>query len=194
MLAGNVVSLLTPTIFIPILTLLLPTRKYDWESMRQIRKADDHDLASQANMDLELIPGEAETSAQQEAEEQKRLARSAKIARSLTIFLTIALLVLWPMPMFGTGYIFSKGFFTGWIVVGILWMFCSAFCVGLYPLWEGRHTSAKTFRFICMDLFGKGAPVLHGRVVDVVESSDGEEKDRKGFVTPPEKSEEVMGS
>ena len=28
--------------------------------------------------------------------------------------------------------------FSVWVVVGILWTFCSAFAVVLYPLWESR--------------------------------------------------------
>lgn len=95
MLAGNVVALLSPLIFVPVLSLVFRSPKYDWLSMGAIRKADDHDMAASARMDLELIPGEADISAQQEEEEQRRLARSAKIARSLTVFLTISLLVLW---------------------------------------------------------------------------------------------------
>lgn len=53
---------------------------------------------------------------------------------------------------------FSKKFFTGWVVIGIMWMFFSAGCVGLYPLWEGRKTSVHTFKAIFRDLSGKGRP------------------------------------
>ena len=118
MLAGNVVSLLAPVVFIPILSFALKSPKYDWQSMKAIRRADDHDLAAAAHVDLEKIPGERRNSLHEEEEEQKKLQRAGKIARSLTVFLTIALLVLWPMPMYGSGYIFSKPFFTGWISVG----------------------------------------------------------------------------
>lgn len=65
---------------------------------------------------------------------------------------------------YGSGYVFSKHFFTGWIVVGILWMFCSGFTVVIYPLWEGRHTMARTFRAVAGDITGKksNAKVTHG--------------------------------
>ena len=79
---------------------------------------------------------------------------------------------LWPMPMYGSGYVFSKEFFTGWVVVGILWLFCSTFCVGLYPLWEGRHSMAHTFKGIVRDLTGKGKPPLKGRTVELNEKAD----------------------
>lgn len=118
MLAGNVVSLLAPVVFIPVLSFVLRTPKYDWVSMKMIRKGDDSDLAAAADVDLELVPGETSRSQQEEAEEQRKLQRAAKIARTLTVCMTLALLVLWPMPMYGSGYIFSKKFFTGWVSVG----------------------------------------------------------------------------
>ncbi|KAF2767021.1 Na+/solute symporter [Teratosphaeria nubilosa] len=192
MLVGNLVSLLVPMVIIPILSFMPGLRqpKYDWLSMKLIRKADDHDLADAAHMDLELVPGESRHSEHEGREEQEKLQRAAKIARTLTVILTLALLILWPMPMFGSGYIFSKPFFTGWVAVGILWLFCSSFCVGIYPLWEGRHTSSRTIKAIFLDIAGKRKPALHGRA-EVAETVDVEEKrDDKGIETPPDKAVE----
>lgn len=187
MLAGNVVSLLAPLVFVPVLSLVARSPKYDWESMQQIRKGDDSELAAAAHVDLELVPGETTQSEHEMRMEQHMLQRAAKIARSLTVFLTLALLILWPMPMYGSGYIFSKRFFTGWVVVGILWLFCSTFCVGLYPLWEGRHTSVRTMKAIWREVTGRGRPVTHGRAT-VAETAEAEEKaEGKGVSTPPEK-------
>lgn len=59
------------------------------------------------------------------------------------------------MPMYGSGYVFSKPFFTGWVTVGIIWIFGSLGAVGLFPIWEGRKTLASTFRFILADAAGK---------------------------------------
>ncbi|KAJ4366197.1 urea active transporter [Neocucurbitaria cava] len=158
MLAGNVVALLSPLIFVPVFTYGFGPQNYDWLSMKAIRRGDDHDLAAAAHIDLELIPGEQRRAIEQEEEEQSKLLKASKIARWMTVFMTLALLILWPMPMYGSGYIFSKKFFTGWVVVGILWMFCSAVCVGLYPLWEGRNTSLRTFKSIFLDVTGKKKP------------------------------------
>jgi hypothetical protein len=95
-LAGNVVALLAPCIFIPILTYGLGKDNYDWLTMKDIKKADDHDVADAAHIDLEMVPGgHQETTAEEEAE-QAMFVRAAKIARWLTVFLTFALLVLWP--------------------------------------------------------------------------------------------------
>lgn len=113
MLAGNVVALLSPLIFIPVLTYAFGKQNYDWESMKQIRRGDDSDISEAAHVDLELTPGATSRSQEMEAAEQAKLKKAAIVARSLTVFMTLALLVVWPMPMYGSGYIFSKKFFTG---------------------------------------------------------------------------------
>jgi Na+/proline symporter len=115
MLAGNVVALLSPLVFIPILTFAFGLDKYDWVSMALIRRGDDHDLATAAGMDLELVPGETNMSEAESRDEQQKLKRASKIAKSMTVILALSLLILWPMPMYGSGYIFSKKFFTGWV-------------------------------------------------------------------------------
>ena len=74
MLAGNVVALLSPVIFIPVLTLIFGVGKlyhllilvsmliamvdnYDWVSMKKIRLVDDSDVTAAAHMDLEAVHG-----------------------------------------------------------------------------------------------------------------------------------------
>ncbi|KAL1620965.1 urea active transporter [Diplodia seriata] len=193
MLAGNVVALLLPLVFIPILTFAFKPQNYDWLSMRAIRRADDHDLAATAHIDLELVPGSRREETEAEAAEQAKLTRASRIARALCAFLAISFLVLWPMPMYGSGYVFSKRFFTGWVVVGILWLFCSSFCVGLYPLWEGRGTMKRTAVAVWRDVTGKkgavskAAAVRHGEAAVVVEGKEGEKgkaESGSGDVTP----------
>ncbi|KAF7192697.1 putative urea active transporter 1 [Pseudocercospora fuligena] len=194
MLTGNLVSLLSPIVFIPILSFLFKSPKYDWQSMKMIRRDEDH--AHTADPELlaptQSVPSVSAKKEQEEAE-SSQLARSAKIAGISTIALTIATVVLWPMPMFGTGYIFSKKFFTGWVVVTFIWLFCSAICVGVYPLWEGRETCARTIRAMIMDVTGKGRPMsattLHGQPMPVIVEEDKEsdkDNEKKEAVTPPQ--------
>lgn len=70
----------------------------------------------------------------------------------------VAFLVLWPMPMYGSGYIFSKQFFTGWVTIAIIWIFCSLGAVGVFPIYEGRMTLFRTFKFMYLDITGKWHP------------------------------------
>lgn len=96
------------------------------------------------------------------------------------------------MPMYGSGYIFSKPFFTGWVTVGIIWIFCSFGAVGLFPVYEGRRTLFRTFKYIYLDVTGKWHPktsTIHAQEVH-------ETKDLPGDMTPPEKAaskEEIAG-
>ncbi|KAF3765190.1 Na+/solute symporter [Cryphonectria parasitica EP155] len=152
MLAGNVVALLSPLVLIPIFTLLFGLDHYDWKSMMSIRQGDDHELAAAADLDLEEVnSGHAQAPDDFEAE-QKKLLRAGRISKTMTVVMTLAFLVLWPMPMYGSGYIFSKKFFTGWVVVGIIWIFCSLFAVGLFPVFEGRKTLVNTAKLIYLDV------------------------------------------
>ena len=86
--------------------------------MKLIRKGDDSEIirrtsVASGTIDPELVPGsEPRTTADEEAE-IAHLNKVAKFARGLTVFMAIAFLVVWPMPMYGTGYVFSKKFFTG---------------------------------------------------------------------------------
>ncbi|KAK0725872.1 Sodium:solute symporter family-domain-containing protein [Lasiosphaeris hirsuta] len=182
MLAGNVVALLSPCIFIPILTLIFGVDNYDWESMKSIRKGDDHGVASDAGVDLEDTVGGHEETVDEFADEQAKLERAGKISKTMTVVMTIALLVLWPMPMYGSGYIFSKKFFTGWVVVGIIWIFCSFIGVGLFPVYEGRATLVSTFKNIYLDLTGKRSiKTIHAQETVTEVKTPGDS-------TPPEKA------
>lgn len=88
MLAGNVVALLSPAILIPIFTLIFGLDHYDWQSMMDLRRGDDHDLTNAAELDFENVPGNHVDTADEFAEEQRKLARAGKISRSMTIFMT----------------------------------------------------------------------------------------------------------
>lgn len=41
--------------------------------------------------------------------------------------------------LYGTAYKFSRNFFTGWVIVSLLWGFFSFFAVTIFPIIEGRH-------------------------------------------------------
>jgi len=181
MLAGNVTALLSPLVFIPALTYGFGRQNYDWLSMRAIRKGDDSEIIRRASVSVEsdVMPTANPESPEDDAVEQAKLKKAAMISRSLTAFMTIAMLVLWPMPMYGSGYVFSKKFFTGWVVVGILWLFCSTACVGIFPLYQGRKTMVHTVKSMFLDMSGKKHPAIHGHASEVEEPSGQETPEEK---------------
>jgi len=179
MLAGNVVALLSPIVFVAVFTAIFGIAKYDWKSMLDIKPGDDHDLAEEAGLNLEEIPGGR--ALMNFEEEQKKLKRASKISKTVTVLMTICFLVLWPMPLYGTGYIFSKKFFTGWVTVGIIWIFCSFIGVGLFPIWESRDTLARTTKALFCDLVGR-------EKTQTIQAQPVEGQKISGDVTPTEKS------
>lgn len=169
MLTGNVVALLSPLVIVPVLTLAFKPQNFDWIHLRSIRRVDEEEElleAEKLRLDKEeLLPvksqvvSEAHEIAMHEvdkyAEESARLHRSFKIALTICCALAICFILLWPIPMYGSGYIFSKQFFTGWIVVFFIWSFFTAFTVVLGPIWEGRNELYHTLRGIYWDLTGQ---------------------------------------
>ncbi|TVY49185.1 putative urea active transporter 1 [Lachnellula cervina] len=100
--------------------------RYGWETLGAIRLTDgegnDKDVAY---ADPTYDP--------------ERLRKAAYVARAITLFLFLALFIIWPLTLYGTAYKFSKKFFTGWVIVSLLWAFFSFFSVTVFPIIEGRH-------------------------------------------------------
>jgi Na+/proline symporter len=145
MLAGNVVALLSPVVFVPILTFVFGADNYDWASMAAIKQVEASDMSQES---LTESPGVSFVAPE---EDKKKLNRASKIAKIMTVGMTLVFLVLWPMPLYGTSYVFSKPFFTGWVIVGIIWLCGSCVAVGLFPLWQGRHS----MRRVVGEIFGR---------------------------------------
>ncbi|TVY19638.1 putative urea active transporter 1 [Lachnellula arida] len=114
--------------------------RYGWETLGAIRLTDgegnDKDVAYE---DPTYDP--------------ERLRKAAYVARAITLFLFLALFIIWPLTLYGTAYKFSKKFFTGWVIVSLLWAFFSFFGVTVFPIIEGRHLLLSWTK----DLFGKGS-------------------------------------
>jgi urea-proton symporter len=155
MLVGNVVALLSPILFIGILTALKPDNE-KFETMRAIQLDDDNAQLAQVGGDENDVdrPTPHRLTREELLEESAQLGQASFFAKILVVCLTIAFLVLWPMPMYGTSYIFSRKFFTGWVVVGIFWIFLSLLGL-LYFLTVSDRTGLEFSRF------GKGAMLLH---------------------------------
>lgn len=172
MLIGNVIALCSPVIFIPVLTFIFKPQNFDWEILKTVTRVDEeeeilaaehivsskedpekiHPVKSQVTIaakELALLNPNAA------AEEAALLNKSFKIASIICVTLTLCLVILWPMPMYGAKYIFSKKFFTGWIVVLIIWMFFTAFMVIIYPLYESREGIGHALRGIYWDCTGQ---------------------------------------
>lgn len=61
-----------------------------------------------------------------------------KLACISSLVLAFLMDFLIPMPMFFSHYIFSEGFFTGWVVISFIWVFVSSAISCFLPIWETR--------------------------------------------------------
>lgn len=90
MLAGNVAALLSPLIFVPVLTYAFRPQNYDWQSMAEIRQADDKDLnPSDEEQPTKEITNDA-TATQEQAEYQVKLLKASRISKSITVIMVRA--------------------------------------------------------------------------------------------------------
>lgn len=78
-----------------------------------------------------------------------------KIAVAFFIVNVLTTIVLWPLPLY-RDWIFTKRFFSGWVSMALVWQWFALFLVVIYPIYDGRHAIAKTFRGIRGDLRGRG--------------------------------------
>ncbi|RCK60671.1 Urea active transporter [Candida viswanathii] len=170
MLTGNCVALLSPIVIIPVLTFVFKPQNFDWKllDLRITRVDEDEELAealgeiedpenlSPVKSQISVIASQlVESERDRYAEERATMKKAFKLCVIICVTITICLLVLFPMPMYGTGYVFSKPFFTGWVVVFFLWLWYSTYQVVVYPIYEGRHELYHTFRGIYWDLTGQ---------------------------------------
>lgn len=83
------------------------------------------------------------------------------------------------MPLYGTGYIFSRPFFRLWVVWTFAWAWAAALVVTLLPLWQGR----STLRLVLSNAFAfvKAAePVSPGAATGEKQRSSEDEDEKKG--------------
>jgi len=91
------------------------------------------------------------------------LDKAFRFAAWSSVVLTVIMLILIPLPLFFASTIYGVGGLTAWVVIGIIWCFCSAFTVVLYPLWESRVAIVQIARGVVKDIFasGSGKHVAH---------------------------------
>jgi Na+/proline symporter len=182
-LAGNLASIMTGLIVTVVISLIRPAN-FDWEVTRAInaiitdgaaqsgtvtpRNASTPELSDSGEKKgvttdstpattthaplTELPPHLAPTTKEQD--DPRTLRRAFKLACISAFVMTFILDFLLPMPMFFSGYIFSKGFFTGWVVVSFIWVFASSAISCLLPIWETRSSFGTFFKKVTAD-FGK---------------------------------------
>jgi Na+/proline symporter len=133
MLYGNVVAILSSGLICVVVS-LAQNKKYDWKEL---------------NTKLNLVAGDMTEDAKAEIAQRELDEATLKKAFQFSLkgggILTIICVVLWPMPLYFSGYVFDLGFYSFWVSIAIVWVSIASFCIICIPIWEARQGFAQVF-------------------------------------------------
>ncbi|TFK93409.1 urea transporter [Polyporus arcularius HHB13444] len=172
MLAGNLASIGVGGVVTVVTSLIWPDN-FDFESTRAINKPSHEKPPSQGppsmddtesekkreSTDVSLEPAFADDAAAEEERELDPVAlnKSFNIAAWASVVLTLVMLIIIPLPLFFAQTVYGVGGLTAWVVIGMIWAFCSAISVVLYPLYESREALSVIGRGVIKDISAKGS-------------------------------------
>ncbi|KAL3469708.1 Sodium:solute symporter family-domain-containing protein [Aspergillus californicus] len=164
-LAGNMASVMTGLIVTLSVSLLKPD-DFNWERTRAINAPGTTILSASIEQDgtgskpnpptVRQAPSEEETADAVQVEDPKLLQKTFVMALIVSAVLSLLMDVIIPIPMFLTHYIFSRPFFTAWIVISFIWVFVAFFLCGILPIVETRTFWMGMFRRMLNGLSGSG--------------------------------------
>jgi len=131
MLYGNVVAILSSG-FICIVISLAQNKKYDWAEMNTHMKIVEGDMSEQVKAEIAKAEQDEET-----------LKKAFKFSVKGGGILTIICVVIWPLPLYFSGYVFDIGFYGMWVGIAIVWVSIAAFTIICMPIYEARGGFAK---------------------------------------------------
>jgi len=133
MLYGNVVAILSSGLICVVIS-LAQNKKYDWSLMNKEMRLVGEDMTDE-------VKAEIEKREQDEATLKKAFQFSLKGGG----ILTLVCVVLWPMPLYFSGYVFDLGFYSFWVSIAIVWVSVASFCIICIPIIEARKGFAEVF-------------------------------------------------
>ena len=131
MLYGNVVAILSSGLICVVIS-LAQNKKYDWSLMNKEMRIVEADMTE----DVKAQIAKAE---QDEATLKKAYQFSLKGGGLLTIICV----VIWPLPLYFSGYVFDLSFYGLWVGIAMVWVSIAAFCIIGIPIYEARGGFAK---------------------------------------------------
>ena len=124
MLGGNITAICLSALIVVVWSLIAP-EDYDFEGTRAIAVIDDEPVRYTDADELD----------------EDKLTATYKFALKYGLGTTLTLVLIWPIPMFFSGYVFTKGFWIGWVVVCFIWGILAGLAIVCLPIIE----SAKGF-------------------------------------------------
>ena len=139
MLYGNVVAILLSGLICVVVS-LAQNKKYDWNQMNTHMNIVESDMSDKIKAEIAA-----------RAQDEETLKKAYKFSLKGGGILTIICVVIWPLPLYFSGYVFDLGFYTMWVGIAIVWVSIASFCIICIPIWEAREGFSQVFS-------GKKAP------------------------------------
>jgi len=172
MLAGNLAAIGVGGIIATASSYIWP-ENFDFEITRAINAPgtkhaharDSPDVDEDEKKSKEVV----ETTVVENDESDKELDpaglnKAFRFAAWSSIALTVIMIILIPLPLFFSSTVYGVGGLSAWVIIGMIWTFCSAFTVVLYPLWESRAALMQISTGIVKDVFSPGSGKFKGHV------------------------------
>jgi len=171
MLAGNLAAIGVGGIVASVSSYFWPedfnfdlTRAINAPSARQAHERESPEMDEDEKRSKEAVEtAEVENDSDKELDPDG-LQKAFRFAAWSSIALTLVMIILIPLPLFFASTVYGVAGLSAWVIVGMIWTFCSAFIVVLYPLWESRAALTQIATGIVKDIFSPGSGKFKGPI------------------------------
>lgn len=148
--AGNIVAVGCPLVLTPILVWIRPSN-FDFKTWYDIQQDDNADF-NEAHGITNVVSRDEATKLvlEERMRNDKDLIKHSRIGYFFAGLFILFFLILFPMPLYGTRYVFSKSFFRGYVIVMFIWSFLGAIIIILLPIWDARKAMVKLWRIVVL--------------------------------------------
>jgi len=144
---GSLVSTVVPAIFTVILSFVFPSRPFQWAKFQDITLIDDSpsnslDFEEKAEADSPVdfeFPEDPQPPRIHTAQEEKYMRKMSLVSGLAGAISFVVVWIIWPFSMYGGRFIFQPKFFSGWLVVSVIWVFAGFLVILVLPPFDGRN-------------------------------------------------------
>ena len=86
-----------------------------------------------------------EISATQQEEDEETLKKAFKFSVRGGGIMALVLIIVWPMPLIASGYVFELGSYTVWVAISVIWVSLASAIIIFLPIIEARKGIAQVF-------------------------------------------------
>ena len=131
MLGGNLCAIFVSAIVCAVISIIKP-QDYDWQTTREITLVEEDGL-------------EKEDEVVNEEDSPAAMDRASKIMLWAGWGFSGVLIIFWPVLTLPAG-VFSKGYFTFWVILSLIWGLAATIAGFSVPIWESRVTMLRILK------------------------------------------------